>query len=678
MKKTACFFVAIATFTLALSNGFSAPVDSKKVAGTKIPDVLQPLPTSAQYPDLLSSKYSLENLKHHLIPRSQWVPFPHLDDRAAWAKADKATLDAAVKAAEKYLDYTWPGIPATASLAIARSGSRSPFENVSFQRRGVLATLVVAEIAENKGRFLDQIINGVWAICEESWWGSSAHLSRAKEFGGLADVSRPSVDLFVATTSEILAWTDYFLGEKFDAVSPQIRKRIAFEIQRRLLQPASEKYHWWMGQRRGGSAPNNWNPWICSNWLVSALLIEKDEDLRTRHLAHILTILDNFANHYPQDGGCDEGPGYWNAAPGSLFDNLVLLNLATNNAFNYAFDDEKIKNMGRFIYRAQISPGNMVNFADASPHAGVDGLLVYRFAKAIRDPDMAHFGAWYQSNPGVKTGAHFARMFYDLFLLDEFRKAERATPLPVDVWLPDLQVAIARDKKGSTDGFYFAAKGGNNAESHNHNDIGNVIVYHDGNPVLIDIGSGKYIAKTFSAKRYEIWNMRSEYHNTPTVNGVLQEDGSSFYATETAHRADATTSTFSLDIANAYPAQADINHWLRTVTLNRGKGVVIQDKTDLKKAISVTEYLMTPWPAKVTGSGEVTIFVQNKNKKTVPFQVKFSGATVKTEVEKINLDLEGESDLGVKGNWGDNIHRIHFTVAAPQTKEVYTIEVTKK
>src|SRR5690606_10513971 len=124
----------------------------------------------------------------------------------------------------------------------------------------------------------------------------------------------------------------------------------------------------------------------------------------------------------------------------------------------------------------------------------------------------------------------FFRTFFSLFMEDELRNATRGLPLPRDVWFPDLQVMIARDKAGSADGFFVAAKGGHNQESHNHNDIGNYIVYYDGLPLLIDVGSGTYTKRTFSAERYDIWFNCSDYHNVPTISGVRQQAGARFKA----------------------------------------------------------------------------------------------------------------------------------------------------
>jgi hypothetical protein len=150
----------------------------------------------AQNKNLLSGKYSREQLSSILIPQSKWTPFPKITDRAGWEKADQGMMKAYLKEAEKYIEYSWPSIPATKSLLIERTGNRSEFEAISFEKRQVLGTLLLGEIYENKGRFIDPIINGVYSICEETWWGSPAHLPKNKNFSGLMDVSQPFVELF--------------------------------------------------------------------------------------------------------------------------------------------------------------------------------------------------------------------------------------------------------------------------------------------------------------------------------------------------------------------------------------------------------------------------------------------------------------------------------------------------
>ena len=72
----------------------------------------------AQEKNLLSGKYSKESLKTVLIPAAQWAPFPKLNDRTGWAKANEKMMQAYLKQAEQYLNYSWPSIPATKSLLI--------------------------------------------------------------------------------------------------------------------------------------------------------------------------------------------------------------------------------------------------------------------------------------------------------------------------------------------------------------------------------------------------------------------------------------------------------------------------------------------------------------------------------------------------------------------------------
>ncbi|MGV3638983.1 MAG: heparinase II/III domain-containing protein [Adhaeribacter sp.] len=631
----------------------------------------------AQTQNLLSGKYSREVLATKLISQATWTPFPKRGDRAGWGKADQQMLQANLKKAEGYLSYEWPHIPATKSLLIVRTGDRDEYQDMSFKKREVLGTLLLAEVYENKGRFTDAIINGVWSICEESFWGVPAHLPKSKEYAGLMNVEEPFVDLFAAETGTYLAWVDYFLGDQLDAVSPQIRKRIYAETNKRLFNPLMTRPHAWMTKNKSGRGPNNWNPWICSNWLNTALLLEKNEQRRSEMVFKTLQVLDEFINPYPLDGGCDEGPSYWGAAAASLYDNIAMLNLASKDAFRYVFEDEKIRNMGKFIYRAQISEKYFLNFADADPQPGMSASMIYRYGKDIGDADMMKFGAYYRQPESGSTGRfHYFRNFFALFLQQEFQQAQTGLPLPQDVWLPDLQVMAARDRAGSTKGFYVAAKGGHNDESHNHNDIGNYMVYYDGQPLLIDVGRGTYTSKTFSNKRYEIWYNCSDYHNTPTVNGITQKPGGQYKARQVNYQAGKSFASFRLDLAGAYPAEAGINSWQRTVRLNRGKSVEVADHISLQQARSLTQHLMTCYPAEVSKPGELVIHYKPAEGKARDFVIRYNPGQMEPTVEKVKL--ENKEDQGVEQKWGDNIYRINFRVKAPKASDQLRFEVVAR
>lgn len=610
--------------------------------------------------NLISSQYSEQELAEVLIPLKDWRPFPAIDDREAWSKADKEQMEFYLDYANENINYLWPYIPATKSLLIHRNGNRTEYQEITFEKRRVLGAMILAELYENKGRFIDPIVNGVWSICEESFWGVPAHLPKTDEYSGLMDVSKPFVDLFAAETAMYLAWADYFLGEKFDEISPQIRKRIRHETTNRIFEPLMNKHHGWMSSNANGRRPNNWNPWICSNWINAALLLEDDEQKRVAHINKATQVLDEFLTPYPEDGGCDEGPGYWGAAAASLFDNLSLLNEASNGAFQFAYEDEKVKNMGRFIYRAQISEDYFLNFADASPKPTMAGAMIYRYGKAIQDPDMMKFGAYYiAQNEKALPRFHYFRHFFEVFMHEELENAEKGLPLPKDVWLKDIQVMVARDQEGSTDGFFLAAKGGHNDESHNHNDIGNYVVFYDGLPVLIDVGSGTYTRRTFSGERYSIWFNRSDYHNLPTVNGQTQTAGRAYQATKVAYETNRRSSSMTLDISASYPESAGLVSWQRDLALNRGKRVTIKDTYKLSEAGEIIQHLMTVYPVEVVKPGLISIAYQGKDGKVSPFEIQYNQNDMEVEVEKMPFDLP--EDEGVASKWGQDMYRINLT-----------------
>jgi hypothetical protein len=133
--------------------------------------------------------------------------------------------------------------------------------------------------------------------------------------------------------------------------------------------------------RRDGRRPNNWNPWINSNVLAAGLLMEKDEERRVELVYKVLRSVDNFLVPYPEDGSCDEGPSYWGHAGASLFDNLELLYGASRGRFD-VYEERIVKEIGRFIYRANVCEDYFVNIGDCDGRIGIDRGSVIRGCRA--------------------------------------------------------------------------------------------------------------------------------------------------------------------------------------------------------------------------------------------------------------------------------------------------------
>src|SRR5947209_1613749 len=129
---------------------------------------------------ILSDLFTPERVEATLTPAGAWHPFPTASERGAWSALPDDVRRRIIVEAEEYLGTEWPELPATMYADFQRNGNRSRYEERYFARRGALSHLVLGECMEGMGRFLDDIINGVWAICEETSWCVPAHVSGPK------------------------------------------------------------------------------------------------------------------------------------------------------------------------------------------------------------------------------------------------------------------------------------------------------------------------------------------------------------------------------------------------------------------------------------------------------------------------------------------------------------------
>jgi hypothetical protein len=469
-------------------------------------------------------------------------------------------------------------------------------------------------------------------------------------------------------TGAQLAWTHYLLRSRLHAVDPLISARIRREVKARCLDPflADIDYAAMSGDKT--MLLNNHAPWSCRDTLSCFLLLETDPQRRAEAVRKVMHILDLFLARYPADGGCDEGPGYWSVAAGALFSNLELLRTASGGRLD-VYDEPLIREMGRYIYRAHISADYFINFADAAPREHPDASLVYRFGRSIGDERMMAFGRF------LKRGAEassFGKTELLLALPDLFEPAEEistpgAAPLLRDVWLPGLQVMAAREREGSDNGFFLAAKGGHNNESHNHNDVGQFIVYLEGKPILIDPGIGTYTRQTFSQDRWKLWTVQSAFHNLPTINGVMQKEGAEFRASDVSYHADENATEFSLNIAGAYPRASGVQSWRRTCHLSRGAegSVEITDDFALEKpSKDITLSLMTPLEPKVSVPGVIHLGDASLVLSPDPLTV---------SVEPIELE-----DGHLRRSWGEKLFRLVVRQTSPVEKGVWHVRLVRK
>lgn len=608
--------------------------------------------------NFLAKNNTVEILQSCLIINQKWVPYPNYANREGWDNLFGENKQRFISRGETKLNYEWQVITASAYLEYERSGNRNIMQNPNSANNNALADLVMAELAEGKGRFIDQIINGVFLQCERTSWVLSAHLTAQHSGRTLPEHTEQVIDLGSAELGAFLSWTYYFFHEEFDKVNPIISQRLYTEIYNKVILPfRNEDRFWWMAFKlRPDGLVNNWNPWCNFNVLQCLMLLENDMELLSKDVYKTMLSVDKFINYVHSDGACEEGPSYWGHAAGKLYDYLQLLEWSTSGKISL-FENKLIQNMGEYISRTYVGNNWVVNFADASALFSSNSGLIYRYGKAIKSKEMMEFASYLtsQGNPSLSYGIDIFRSLESVYYDSELRAITPRHNTPEQIIYPETQFYYFKNKNR----FFVALKGGNNDESHNHNDIGTFSLYYQETPIIIDAGVGTYTRQTFGPERYEIWTMQSTYHNLPLINGVQQMNGKDFKAKNMS--VNSKSKFISMDIASAYPENAEVQKWKRSYHLKNNE-FVIEEEFILNEIKEANEIHFLSWKdIDISTPGKIKIQIDDKKMELIYDEKQF-----KTEIETIQLP-----DTRLSKVWGDEIYLLKLKAKTMTTSGKY-------
>ncbi len=527
-----------------------------------------------------------ERINAHLDSGGRILPplFPIISDRDAWESLDAEIRDGLIRTGEETAGEPWPMLLLTDYLDFNRTGNRVRFEDKYFGRRIRLTKLVMAECAENSGRFIDAILNGFYLILEESSWCLPAHNTHIRDGVKLPlpDATAPIIDLFAAETAALLGLAEYLLRPVLEKRYAMLSTYLNQELRRRIILPYLQEHYWWMGD--GKSRMMNWTPWITQNVLIAVSTRPGGQTINEEERREILKkaafSADCFVDSYGEDGGCEEGAQYYGHAGLCLFGCLDIMNRMTDGAVRACYEAPVIRNMAAYIVRMYVGNDYYINFADCSAFPGHRSAREFLFGRMTDNPAMSDFAAadYRQQSLEEKLLPAEQNLYYHVlqaFAHDEMMQAAGQPTPPGDFWFESTQVLVARDGR-----YTLAAKGGHNDEAHNHNDVGTVTLYKDAQPVLIDLGVETYTRETFSEKRYGIWTMQSQYHNLPSFEGadglVMQQPGAAYAAANVEHSIDENKACVRMELAGAY-AHPEVHRYIREICLKKGEGVEISD-----------------------------------------------------------------------------------------------------
>ncbi len=591
-----------------------------------------------------------EHANYRVLPYGEYVPFSDLNETFIPAAKQKALIEHA----ERMSGKTIPVLPASLYREFSQNGNRTNFQALYYERRERLIALVLGESCENKGKYTAEIIDLIWAVCEETSWVIPAHNTArdqsllSKPLPDVFDDNIVYIDLFSAATGATLAWALYLIGDRIDAEIPGIiRERVEYELNRRIIKPYLTYTMRWITE-----FVNNWVPWIVSNVLSITALTVKDLAVREAVVKRSLKFLDIFTQTYDDDGGCDEGAGYWFAAGAAWFDALEQLYDMTGGGIDI-FKHEFTRRVGEYIINVNIGGKKFVTFADAHFQLAFDPGVVYRFGKRVGSERLKNFAAQLlngsgedKKTPNIDENRHFFLYRHVKNLTQPVEHAVAYEP-PKTAYYDGMQLGVMRG-----DTLFTAFKGGHNNESHNHNDAGNFIVYFDGEPWLIDVGVGTYTRDTFNENRYKIWTMQSSWHNLPEIGGKMQHNGAEYKADSFTF--DENRMTASVSYAGAFEKGAGVKVCTREWVLY-GDILTVKDHIVCENPTEVCWNFMLRDKPELTENG----FALNGHTLTADMPIKWT-------VEPKELD-----DVHLKNDWTRN--RLYRVRVAAEVSTEYMI-----
>ncbi len=599
------------------------------------------------------------------LQANPWRPrFAPASDRTAWenmktGEAQRVWCKQIVAEAERYLGQPFPVLTARAFMAYNLAGDSGMYEQAHFERRSRLGLMVAAECIEYQGHFLDDIIEGVWAILSEVVWGVPS-LERYNPGDPLPAASKSPLELFNCATGMLLAECKQLLGRELDAVSSSLLERAGAMVIDRLIEPLESmpQEFWWM------NGSNNWTPWCGSN-LTGCILtfLEGDPSRQTRALHTLLVANERFLANYSADGCCDEGPCYWAVSPQMLMIMLDQLDQRIGGQFKGVFADPVFRTAGEYIARVTLCGKYVLNTADSAVRSDkVSAGAIYHYGELISSELMKQYALLVVH--GMKCGTRriepcrFMQGTMGVvltFLLRDLFWTPAETPdavLPLEsvVLYGSAALFIGRENSSIPEsGSILAIKGGHNAENHNHNDIGQFTIYRDGIPLVVDPGVGAYTRQTFSSNRYGLWFCGAAGHNVPVINGICQQAGKEYCSTVSSSALEGESIGITLDMSMAYPVAAGITKMSRDAKLNRRTGDVrICDRVESSSPALAIELplIVTVEPESVTPQSAV---IGNMT-------LKFDNL----RIDSIEI-IDCSNDASLLANWGKRLYKLLLT-----------------
>lgn len=522
--------------------------------------------------NLLSSGLTADEITA-LIPENRMGAILPMDNPVWQSIADgeftRHLVQRIIIEAELGIGAPMPALTDELYTEFSRTGNRLGFERPYFERRRMLGRTAIAALTDRNhiiDYWLPTLVNRLNVILDEESWALPAHV-----YNPTGRDSR-YIDLFSAETAYTLAEICSVFGDALPAV---LRTRILDRLRSDIFEPYidhADAFHF-------THDTHNWNA-VCHQGVIgAALLMEAHVPTVAAILAISSTRLTHFVEGFTRDGGCTEGPGYWQYGFGRFTALNQLLEAVTAGELSLFHDDDRIPLIAQYPLNIILDGGYVANFSDCASHLEFAPWLMSYLAGRLHLGVLNNVASsTFQrlAEGGTNNGAHGADFFHLARILTIVPPKRASTGFRLtDTYMPDLQILCVHKNDDTGVLWELAAKGGNNAEHHNHNDCGSYLLHIAGTPIVIDLGAPEYTREFFGPTRYSFLAARSAGHSVPLVNGVEQAAGMQYRARVVSCDVISRTISFVVNLTACYPKEALCESLVRQITLDAARGQLI-------------------------------------------------------------------------------------------------------
>lgn len=491
-----------------------------------------------------------------------WLDLPTIEDRTVWDAWPEDAAEIRIELARRERDRDVPDFSDELFLEYSRTGNRTTYDHRHSTYLSRYEAMVLGELLQNDGEFLPAIVTAIEGLLAERTWVLSAHDSSLDAFYGRA----PVVDLASSRRGMSLAFASVILepvlpAELVQRMRQAVKTRVT-EVYRKVV-VAGEVPHglWWL------KTTNNWNA-VCHFGVVSAALtIEEDAVKRNEILDGMDQYLPAFITGFTDDGYCTEGMGYWNYGFGEFTMLAEVVRRATGGASDW-LDSEKVVAIALYPFHFELVDQTYPTFADGVIGTRPNPVLLDYLADRMEAVNAVH-----QERSGIEAMGLAQYVTWGL--------AEDAPVITTEVdatdrrrdGFPEAGLVILRPGESEVR-LSIAAKTGHNAEHHNHNDVGAIVVAVDKTHLVLDPGGEIYTSRTFSKDRYVSNVLNSFGHPVPRIGETLQSSGEPFRGEILSTRWSPDLDQVVMNLAPAYEVEG-LQELTRKIGYSRvGEGAV--------------------------------------------------------------------------------------------------------